>query len=154
MHDKSNILGCYISGPPIYYDADQRTKDLASEQEKTFPPYIWGEKGISDTLKKLNHKDYGKDLILVLFEFYVSPLSFQLPHLKKIGSYRKKEKSIGIPVIVNNENFFSKSEEARFTFLKQSIFQKVDILAEVIKRRKLDTKIDLLKSDLEKILRN
>jgi hypothetical protein len=154
MRDKSNILGCFISGPAIYYDADQRTKDLASEQGEIFRTYIWSEKGICDTLKKLNHQDYGKDLILILFQFYVSPLPIELQNLKEIESYRKKEKSIGIPIIVNDENFFSKSEEARFTFLKQSIFQKLDILAEVIKKRKLDTKIDLLKSDLEKILRN
>lgn len=147
-----NILGCYVSCPAVYYDADQKTKDLASEQGELFLAYIWGEKGICDTLKKLKHQDYGKDLILILFQFYVSPLPIELKNLKEIERYRKKEKSIGIPVIANNENFFSKSEEARNTFLKQSIFGKLDLLAEIIKKRKLDTKIDLLKSDLGKLL--
>jgi hypothetical protein len=72
--------------------------------------------------------------------------------LNEIENYRKKEKSIGVPVIVDNENFFSKSKEARHAFLKQSIFKKLDVLTEVVKKKKLDTKMDLLKSDLEKIL--
>jgi len=151
MEENENILGCYVSTTIGNYNDDQKARDLASEKGKSFRTYIWGEKGICDTLKKLKHKDYGKDLILALFQFYVNPLPIQLENLKEIESYRKKEKSIGIPVIVNNENFFSKSEEARYVFLKQSIFQKLDVLAEVIKKKKLDTKIDLLKSDLEKI---
>jgi hypothetical protein len=153
MKEGENILGCFIFGPAIYYDADQKTKDLASEQEKLFPTYIWGEKGICNTLKKLKREDYGKDLELVLFQFYVSPLPITLQNLKEIESYRKKEKSIGVPIIINNENFFSKSKEARFIFLQESILQKLDLVAEIIKRRKLDTKIDLLKSDLENLFK-
>lgn len=72
--------------------------------------------------------------------------------LKKIEAYRKNEKSIGIPIIVSEENFFSKSEEERYSFLKQSILQKLDLLTEVVKKKKLDTKMDLLKFDLEKVL--
>jgi hypothetical protein len=146
------ILGCFISNPAVYFDADQIAKDLASEQGELFRAYIWGEKGICDTLKKLKHKDYGEGLTLILFQFYVSPLPIQLENLPEIERYRKKEKAIGIPVIVNRENFFSKPEETRRAFLKQSIFQKLNLLAEIIKKRKLDTKIDLLKSDLEKLL--
>jgi hypothetical protein len=62
------------------------------------------------------------------------------------------EKAIGIPIIVNDENFFNKSEEGRYSFLKQSIFQKLELLAEVVRKKKLDTKMDLLKSDLQKLL--
>jgi len=153
MNDNNNILGCYVSVTQAYPDADQQTKDLATEQGRLFRTYIWGEKGICDTLKKLNHEDYGKDLILALFQFYVNPLPIMEQNLKEIEPYRKKEKSIGIPIIVNNRNFFSLSEEGRYSFLKQSILQKLDLLAEVVKQKKLDTKVDLLKSDLQKILK-
>ncbi len=152
MKNDESILGCYVSTTIGKYDDDQEAKDLASKQGELFRAYIWGEKGICDTLKKLRHQDYGQDVMLILFEFYVNPLPIAVQNLKEIESYRKKEKSIGIPVIVNNQNFFSKSEEARFAFLKQSIFQKLDLLAEKVKKKKLDTKIDLLKSDLEKLL--
>jgi hypothetical protein len=153
MNDSNNILGCYVSVTQAYPDADQQTKDLATEQGRLFRTYIWGEKGICDTLKKLPHVDYGKDLILALFQFYVNPIPIMEQNLKEIEAYRKKEKSIGIPIIVNDKNFFSQSEEGRYSFLKQSILQKIDLLAEVVRQKKLDTKIDLLKSDLQKILK-
>ncbi|MFM2375225.1 MAG: hypothetical protein RLZZ165_322, partial [Bacteroidota bacterium] len=66
--------------------------------------------------------------------------------------YRAKEKAIGIPIVINDKNFFSKTEEERYSFLKQSILQKLDLLAEVVKKKKLDTKMDLLKADLQKLL--
>jgi len=75
-----------------------------------------------------------------------------LQKLKEIESYRKNEKSIGIPVIVNDENFYSKSENGRYNFLKQSIFQKLELLSEVVHKKKLDTKMEQLKNDLQKVL--
>jgi len=100
----------------------------------------------------LRHEDYGKDLVLVLFQFYVNPIPEWLTKLKEIESYRKKEKAIGIPIVVNDEDFFNKTEKERRRFLEKSIFQKLDLLAEVIKRRKLDTDINRLASDLKKYL--
>lgn len=145
---KDYIFGCFLK---LGFDpnlSEQEFMDL----DKTFTPYLWGEKGICDTLRKLKHKDYGKDLVLTLFQFYVKPTSIELQKLKEIESYRKNEKSIGIPIIVNDENFFSKSEEGRYNFLKQSVFQKLDLLAEVVKKRKLDTNMELLKMDVSNIL--
>ena len=143
-----NIFGCFFK---IGFDPnlnEQEAMNIAS----TFRGYIWGKEGICDTLKKLNYEDYGKDLILALFEFNVKPTPIELQHLKEIGSYRKNEKSIGIPIIVNDENFFSKNESERYDFLRDSILQKLDLLAEVVKKKKLDTNMELLKSDLKKIL--
>ena len=148
MNDDNEIFGCFFK---IGFDpnkSEQEFKDLAN----TFRTYIGGEKGICNILKKLKHEDYGNDLILALFEFYVKPIPIEVHSLKEIGSYRKSEKSIGIPIIVNDENFFNKSEEGRYNFLKQSIFQKLDVLNEVVKKRKLDTNMDLLKADLHRIL--
>jgi macrodomain Ter protein organizer (MatP/YcbG family) len=72
--------------------------------------------------------------------------------LKEIEPYRAKEKSIGIPIIVNHNNFFNKSEEERYCFLKQSILQKIDLLAEVVKKKKLDTNMERLRTDLQQLL--
>lgn len=140
MEEKINILGCYVSSMN------------GDDNGDLFRQYIWGEKGICDTLKNLKHKDYGKDMMMILFEFYVNPIPYLEQNLKVIDSYRKNEKSIGLRIVVNDKNFFSKSEEGRYSFLKQSIFQKLDLLEEVVKKKKLDTKMDLLKSDLEKLL--
>lgn len=143
-----NIFGCFFK---VGFDTNLGEKEFENIAN-TFRLYIWGDKGISNTLKKLKHEDYGKDLILALFQFNVKPTPFELERLKEIESYRKKEKSIGIPIIVTDENFFSKSEEGRYNFLRQSVLQKMDVLAEVVKRRKLDTKMELLKTDLRKLL--
>ncbi|MEI6697296.1 MAG: hypothetical protein WCO13_14675 [Bacteroidota bacterium] len=140
MDDNNNILGCFVSST------------IGDDNGVLFRTYIYSDNGIYDTLKRLKHKNYGKDLILILFQFYVNPIAYELQNLKEIENYRKKERAIGIPVIINNKNFFSKSEEDRYSFLKQFILQKLDVLAEVIKKKKLDTNIELLKSDLKNIL--
>ena len=152
MNNDKNIFGCYVSITQAYPDADQQTKDLATQQGRLFRSYIWGEKGICEILKNLNNESYGKDLKLALFQFYVNPIPVMEQALKEIEAYRKNEKSIGIPIIVNDKNFFSQTEEGRYSFLKQSFLQKLDLLAEVAKKKKLDTKMDLLKADLEKLL--
>ena len=152
MSDVKNIFGCYVSYPSLMYDATELQKENAKKQGDLFRQYVWGDKGICDTLKKLSQDDYGKDLKLALFQFYLNPIAYELDNLKGIESYRKNEKSIGIPIIITDENFFSKSEEGRYSFLKQSILQKLDLLAEVVKKKKLDTKMEQLKTDLQKIL--
>ena len=152
MNDTKNIFGCFVSVTQPYPDVSKETKDLVLEQGRLFRSYIWGDRGICDTLKKLKHEDYGKDLKLALFQFYVNPIPYEQQNLKEIEPYRKNEKAIGIPIVVNDENFFSKSEEERYNFLKQTILQKLDLLADIVKKKKLDTRIDLLKADLQKIL--
>ena len=153
MTGNDNILGVYVSGASVYFEDDQRTKDLAREQTDLFTSYIWGEKGIANTLKKLKHRDYGKDIVLILFQFYVSPIPYLKENLKEIENYRKTEKSIGIPIIVTNENFFAMPEEERYHFFKTSILQRLDLLGELVKKKKLDTDIKLLKVNLSDIIK-
>lgn len=152
MENKDNFFGCFVSITHPYPDVSQQEKDLAVEQAKLFHNYIWGEKGICEILHKLNQNDYGKDLKLALFQFYVNPIEYELNNLKEIEPYRKNEKSIGIPIVINYKNFFSQTDEGRNEFLKKSIFQKLELLTEVVKKKKLDTNVDLLKSDLHKVL--
>jgi len=152
MNNDRNIFGCYVSYPSLMYDATELQKEAARKQGDLFREYVWGERGICNILKKLNWDDYGKDLKLALFQFYVNPIAYESNSLKEIESYRKNEKSIGVPIIVTDKNFFSQSEEGRYNFLKQSILQKLDLLAEVVKKKKLDTKMEQLKSDLQRIL--
>jgi len=137
MSDENYILGCFAS------------TNMGDEQGALFRTYIWGEKGIGETLKKLNYRNYGKDMKRILFQFYVNPIPYELNNLKEIENYRKKEKSIGIPIIVNEGNFFNKSEPERVYFIKASILQKLDLLSEVVKKKKLDTNIESLKRDFQ-----
>jgi len=145
---KDNIFGCFFK---VGFNPELEKDDFTKLAE-FFRPYIWGENGIDNALEKLHWRDYGNDLELALFQFNVNPTYVELQHLKEIESYRKNEKSIGIPIIVNEENFFKKTENERYEFLKQSVLQKMELLAEVVKKRKLDTNMHALKSDLEKVL--
>ena len=140
MENKDNILACYVSSMN------------GDENGDLFRNYIWGEKGICDVMKKLKWVDYGKDILIILFQFYVNPIPYLQDNLKEVDSYRKNEKSIALRIVINDENFFIKSESERYNFLKQSVLQKLDLLAEVVMKKKLDTKIVLLKSDLNKLL--
>lgn len=146
--DNTEIFGCFFK---IGFDPQLSEREFINLADQ-FRIYIWSEKGIDGKLKKLKNENYGRDLNLVLFQFYVKPTESELQYLKEIESYRKKEKSIGIPIIVTDENFFAKTEEERYEFLKSSIMQKMDLLEVVVKRRKLDTNMKQLKLDLDKIL--
>jgi len=148
MNEDKNIFGCFFK---VGFDPNLNEQDF-TDLANTFKAYIWGDRGICDTLKKLKHEDYGNDLKLALFQFNVKPTQIELQRLKEIEPYRAKEKAIGIPIVINDKNFFSQSEEGRYSFLKQSVLQKLDLLADVVKKKKLDTKMELLKSDLQKIL--
>ena len=143
-----NNLGCFLK---VGFDPNLKRGE-AHELGNQVSSYIWGERGISGNLKKLKIEDYGKDLNLVLLEFHVKPTPTELSYLKEIESYRKKEKAIGIPIIVTDENFFSKTEEERYRFLKEAILNKMDLLENVVKKKKLDTDVKKLKADIDRIL--
>ena len=148
--DDENILGCFVS-TSRYPDADLQTVETLEHKWELFDSYIWGEFGICGLLKTLKRNDYGKDLQLALFQFYVLPLLEQLVYLKEIERYRPKERTIGIPIIIHDENFFNRTDFERRKFLKDVILEKLDLLANVVKRNKLDTDIELLKSDVQKL---
>ena len=63
MDSANNLFGCFVSISEGKWDDDQETREAASKRGELFRAYIWGENGICDVLKKLNHSEYGKDLI-------------------------------------------------------------------------------------------
>jgi hypothetical protein len=150
MSDNVNILGCFVSNS-VESEWTEGKKNFAFEQGKLFRTYLWGENGIDNAIKKLKHENYGKDMVMILFQYYLNPIPYLEQNLKEIEAYRKKEKAIGIPIIINHENFFSKPESERYRFLRDSIFAKLDLLETVVKKRKLDTDIIRLKEDLERV---
>ncbi|MDR0866128.1 MAG: hypothetical protein LBO74_14525 [Candidatus Symbiothrix sp.] len=148
METMTNILGCSFS---ICYNPNLSEKENEGLSEY-FRLFLWDTEGLVNALKPLNRKKYGKDMELILFQFEVNPVPYLLEHLKEIENYRKKEKAIGIPIIVNDENFFNTSEKDRYNFIKTSIMQKMDLLEDVVKKKKLDTNMELLKKDLREVL--
>lgn len=102
--------------------------------------------GIDVLLKSLSYIDYGKDLKRILFQFYIMPCDYERIHIKEIEQYRKKEKAIRIPIIVER-SFFQFSETERREFLVSSMLSKFNILGNVVKNKKLDTNMTKLVHD-------
>ncbi|MDQ6755849.1 MAG: hypothetical protein M3004_02850 [Bacteroidota bacterium] len=152
MKDNNEILGCYVS-TTTNAELDEAHRNIAFEKGRIFRTYLWGDRGICDILKSLKYPVYGKNLKLILFQFYVNPDPHLKKNLKEIEEYRKKEKSIGIPVIINDDNFFNISDIGRYKFLREIFISKLYILSEVIKVNNLDTNIRLLITDVEKIFK-
>mgnify|MGYP004649857799 FL=1 len=141
-----NILAFFLSYPSLPIDAPEDVSEEVVKKGDEFRSYIWGEKGIDVFLKSLSYVDYGKDLKRILFQFYIMPCDYERIHIKEIEQYRKKEKAIGIPIIVER-SFFQFSETERRKFLVSSMLSKFNLLGNVVKNKKLDTNITKLVHD-------
>ncbi len=141
-----NILAFFLSYPSLPIDASDEVSDEAIKRGDEFRTYIWGEKGIDVLLKSLSYVDYGKDLKRILFQFYIMPCDYERIHIKEIEQYRKNEKAIGIPIIVER-SFSQFSETERREFLVSSMLSKFTILGNVVRNKKLDTNMTKLVHD-------
>ncbi|MBC6996054.1 hypothetical protein QWY85_19305 [Neolewinella lacunae] len=150
VHQKENLFGCFVSGPSLLGDATKHEDEAAEEKGKSFRRYIWGDIGIDHLLKQVVNIEYGNDVKLILFQFYLNPLQYELDHLDKGEGFRKREKSIGKNIIVTDENFFEKTEGERLEFLEASILNSLIQLEEEHKG-KLDTRFDLLIREVKKL---
>lgn len=147
-----NILAFFLSYPSLPIDASDEASEDAIKRGDEFRTYIWGEKGIDVLLKSLSYVDYGKDLKRILFQFYIMPCDYERIYIKEIEQYRKKEKAIGIPIIVEH-SFFQFSETERREFLVSSMLSKFNILGNVVKNKKLDTNMTKLVHDFSNNLK-
>ncbi|MFZ6686556.1 hypothetical protein ACO0K0_02270 [Undibacterium sp. SXout11W] len=150
MEKSIDFLGCFVSGPSVLSTDSQSSKEFSRGLGELFRSYIWGVNGIKNILKKFQYSDYGSgDLKLILFQFYLNPLTIELNGLTEIGNYKKKECSIGIPIIVTSENFFNQSELGRRQFFKRAILAKLDLLEQLVAKKKIDCDVNKLKIDFE-----
>ena len=152
MIPRSKILGCFVSDASVSYDDPEELKTKRSEQSAVFRGYVWGKDGVFDKLGVLGFEKYGQDLELILFQFYTNPLEIVAIRLREVEYYRRKERAIGVSVVVNERNFFNGSEMERQDFLRDIIVTKLELLGKTVKRGKLDTNIDLLQQDVKKLL--
>jgi len=122
------------------------------DEQELVKKYLWGDNGLKEKLKTLKWFDYGQDFHLILFQFYVRPIPYLRENLREIENYRAKEKSIGIPMIIDEDNFFRHNTADKDLFLKQTMLDKLDLLKPKLKRNELDLDIERLKCDIEKLL--
>jgi hypothetical protein len=136
-----NIFGFYAS-----FQSDETDQDLIKR-------YLWGDKGLKEQLKNLKWQTYGQDFHLILFEIYVNPNPYLRDALKEMGSYRRKEKAIGIPIILDRDNFFGDIESDKQKFFQTTIVKRLELLKDKVKRNKLDLDIQRLIDDTQETLR-
>lgn len=116
-----NILAFFLSYPSLPIDASEEASEEAIKRGDEFRTYIWGENGIDVFLKSLSYVNYGKDLKRILFQFYIMPCDYERIHIKEIEQYRKNEKSIGIPIVVERSfSSYPKQREENFLYLRCS----------------------------------
>lgn len=148
---KSQIIG-FFSLLTIPSDASDEEEIYYEKLADEFQDYLWGKNGINKKLEKLNSQIYGNDICLILFEFnlFSSDISMKASVANK--PYRPKEKSYSVPIEVNSQNFFEKTEPNRNIFLHTTILDKLEQLALYVKANNLDTKIDKLITDVRKLI--
>ena len=147
----TNIFACFVSYPSLVADVSEQTKDEAIKKGDMFRSYIWGEAGLDRFLKKIQYSDYGQDLKRILFQFYVLPCDYERVHIRDIENYRKREKAIGISIIIESD-FFQYSDAQRKYILVSSIISKIEELKEIIEKNRLDTNFEQLVLDLRQEL--
>ena len=142
MHEKNdeNIIGFFAS-----FNAGETDQELVKD-------YLWSDSGLKNKLSHLKWKNYGEGFKIILFQIYVKPIPYLRQNLKEIENYRPKEKSIGIPVILDNENFFNLSESDRQQFFAETIVEKLGLVELKVKRNKLNFDIVRLIADVKKAM--
>lgn len=147
----TNIFACFVSYPSLVADVSEQIKDEAIKKGDMFRSYIWGEAGLDRYLKNIQYSDYGQDLKRILFQFYALPCDYERVHIRDIENYRKREKAIGISIIIESD-FFQYSDAQRKCILVSSIISKIEGLKDVIEKNRLDTNIEQLVLDLKQEL--
>jgi hypothetical protein len=146
---EKNILGCFVSTSIGDWNTSELDKLEFAKLGELFMEYIYSETGIKNKIATLINSHYGKDLELILFQFQVNPIPYLVENLKEIENYRKSEKSIGLNIIIDKNNFFNIPEDKKLLFLYDVMFAKLEKLK--IKITKLDTNMDLLIKDFVNI---
>ncbi|WP_299442854.1 hypothetical protein [uncultured Aquimarina sp.] len=126
--------------------------NFGETNEELIKSYLWSDIGLKNKLAHLKWKNYGNDLKIILFQVYVKPIPYERKNLREIENYRRKEKSIGIPIILENENFFKLTETERQQFFSETIVEKLELVELKVKRNKLDFDTSRLITDVKEIL--
>ncbi len=149
---QNDMIGCFVSGPNHIFGELESIRLKKEEKGKTFRSFIWGEQGLDKIFKKLEAQNCGVDIELILLQFYVEPLKIERDNMKEIFEYRRKERSVGVPIIIESE-FFSLSSPKKIKYLERKVFEALDKVNELVNSKNLDTNISLLKSELIYLLK-
>lgn len=139
--ENKEIIGYFLSG------------NMDDDSIHVFRKYIYGENGIKNKTDTLLSEDLFKELNLILFKFYINPIEYYLKNLEQV-SFSKKEKAIDYSIIINQENFFEKTEKERKEFIQNEILKGLHVMGEILKQKNILVNLDVLIKDFELILLN
>lgn len=117
-----------------------------------FAEYIWGENGYEILLKEILLKYYGKDLRLLLIQYYVEEdyKPDWSPDKPRLSNYSNKNKDIAVAFSVNKDKFHNVGEQERRQFIVETTLQAVDLVEARLGKRKLDINFKRLREDVVK----
>ncbi len=150
MNENKPLLGCFVSGPTQVHGETEIILEQKEKKAQIFRNHIWGHNGIDKYFKRLGINKYGEDLNLILFQFYVEPLSIEKSSIKEKDSYRSKEKSLGVNLIFESD-FFEFNENERRDIIFNSVISKLCSIKEPLLKRSLDTDIESIIQDLKNL---
>lgn len=114
MVDNLNkLIGCFVSATTL---AGERNNPHFIDYGAQFRVYLWDKDGFDSLISTLNRGDYGNEIQFILVKYYVNPSDFELPYIKAVSGYSKKEQSVALSIVINSTNFFSRTEAEKRTF--------------------------------------
>jgi hypothetical protein len=122
-----------------------------SDSGDVFSPYIWGNLGFTRVLEKYLSCGYGRDLELLLVQYYVEGIyDINAPENPRQSNYSKKNKDIAVAFSVTKENFHNVGERERRQFIVDTALQAIDLVEGRLGKRKLDIDFKRLKEDVSR----
>ena len=126
--------------------------DLGGENaDEHFSPYVWGKAGLGRIIDEaLDHKVYGKNLILVLVMYHVTGELTPDDNISspRLSNYSNKNKDIAASFPISLVEFMSFSDAERRKLLVRTIRQAIDMVEDRLGKRGLDIDFERLRRDV------
>jgi hypothetical protein len=136
----SSLFGYFIKA------GDDKVSELIA-------PLIWGREGILSLLESVSKKDYGRDLELVLIQYYVEgEFPVHGPEEMKVGRYSSKEKNIAVAITVHKHNFHNLERNDRKDFVSKTSLDAFEAVAKKLSKRKLYFDFENWINDIKEVI--
>ena len=115
--------------------------------------HLWGSNGLAEVMKELRYSEYGKDLQLILIEYYIEgTIPTPIPTDLVVGRFHPKDKSIGVVVPATRDMFDSGRYAGPRQFLADTTLAAVAAVAAKYSKKRYDTDFVALQRDVARIV--
>jgi len=116
---------------------------------------LWqNDDSLESKLKNFTYIHYGDKIKCFIFFYSLLPNEVEKQGYDKIPltKYVKTDKAIIFHIILDDNNFYHLGEAGRMQYLKETIISGLNLSRKIIAKKKLDTNIEKLISDVSKVL--